>query len=65
MLYTVNVKLLRMIQNSRWIPSDVNALEKYIIFYKKYFPGLTRSTLKLILKSTLKAMSNLETTLTF
>ena len=30
MLYTVNVKLLRMIQNSRWIPSDVNALEKLL-----------------------------------
>lgn len=30
MLYTVNVKLLRMIQNLRWIPSDVNALEKLL-----------------------------------
>ena len=30
MLYTVNVKLLRMIQNSKWIPSDVNALEKLL-----------------------------------
>ena len=68
MLYTVNVKLLRMIQNSRWIPSDVNALEKLLntkIVGINVDTVLTRSTLKLILKSTLKAMSNLETTLTF
>lgn len=30
MLYTVNAKLLGMIQNSKWMPSDVSALEKLL-----------------------------------
>ena len=75
MLYTVNVKLLRMIQNSRWIPSDVNALEKLLnikivginvdTILPTIFSWFNEINSKINPKINSKAMSNLETTLTF